>query len=174
MKKTVLALVAILTLAGLTATAQKSSKYLIGSVSYTKSTDVDAEYSISPMVGYYVTNKSSLGAFAKIGESADGTATSFGVFGRNDFMTIGKNCSIFSQLSLASNSEKAAGVTTSTFNADFGLGMNYSLTKKWGLTMDLTKLVSYESGDGVSTTTIGFGNISNPFSTANIGLVYKF
>ena len=174
MKKTIIALVAIFTLAGLTSTAQKGSKYLIGSVSYEKSTGSDAVYSLSPKVGYYLTNKSSLGVFGTIGESADGSTTSVGVFGRNDFMKVGKNCIVFAEAALASNSTKTAGVKASSFEANVGLGANYILNSKWGLTMNLANVINYVSADGNSTTTIGFGGVNNPFATANFGLFYQF
>lgn len=172
MKKTIIALVAIL--AGLTSTAQKGSKYVIGSVAYEKTKGSDATYSLSPKVGYYATNKSSLGVFGSIGESTDATSTSIGVFGRNDFLKVGKNCVVFAEVSLASNSTKTNGVKASLFEANVGLGANYIINSKWGLTMNLANVINYVSGDGSSTTTIGFGGVNNPFANPNFGLFYQF
>jgi len=169
-----IALVAIFTLASLTSTAQKGSKYLIGSVAYEKTKGADATYSLSPKVGYYATNKSSVGVFGTIGESIDATTTSIGVFGRNDFLKVGKSCIVFAEVSLASNSTKSAGVKASSFEANVGLGANYIINSKWGLTMNLANVINYVSADGNSTTTIGFGNVSNPFATPNFGLFYQF
>jgi len=175
MKKTIMMmLVSMLTLAGVTATAQKSSKYLVGTMSYSKSTDEDATYSFSPLVGYYVTNKTSVGVVAEVGESTDKTITNVGAFVRNDFMTIGKKCDIFHQLSVASKTSNEAGTKTSAFNITWGLGTNYIINSKWNLTMNLTDIITYNKVGGKSTFAIGFGNITNPLSAANIGLAYKF
>ena len=40
--------------------------------------------------------------------------------------------------------------------------------------MNVANLISYESADGNSTTTIGFSGIDNPFATAKFGVIYKF
>ena len=167
-------LVAIMTLAALTATAQKSTKYLIGSVSYTKTKGSDAEYSINPKVGYYLTNKTSAGVFGGVGESADGTTTTIGAFGRNDFIKFGKNCIVFAEASLASTTAKAAGVKVSQFDANLGLGANYNLNAKWALTMNLANVFNYSSSEGTSTTSFAFGGVNNPFATANFGVFYMF
>ena len=167
-------LAAIIAFAGLTATAQKSSKYLVGSISYSKEKGSDAEYSIDPKVGYYLTNKTSAGVLASIGESVNGTTTTIGAFGRNDFMKFGKSCVVFAEVSLANSTAKAAGVKISQFDANLGLGANYILNSKWGLTMNLANIFNYASSEGTSTTTFGFGGINNPFATANFGLFYQF
>lgn len=174
MKKGLVLLTAILSLVTLTATAQKGSKYLIGSVSYSKEKGSDAEYSLNPKVGYYFTNKTSGGVFGGVGESADGTTTSIGVFGRNDFLKVGKNCVVFAEASLATTSTKAAGVKVSQFDASLGLGANYMLNSKWGLTMNIADVLKYSSSEGTSTTTFGFGNIVNPFAAGNFGIFYMF
>jgi len=174
MKKTMIMLAVILALTGLTATAQKSSKYLIGSVSYSKSTDEDATYSFSPLVGYYVTNKTSVGVLAEVGESATTTTTNVGAFVRNDFMSVSKKCDVFHQLSVASKTSNVAEVKTSSFNVNWGLGTNYVINTKWNLTMNLVDIVTYNKVGGKSTFAIGFGNIANPLASANIGLAYKF
>jgi len=174
MKKRVLMLAAILGLAVLTTTAQKSTKFVTGTVSYTKSTDVDASYSLSPTIGYYVTNKVSVGLTGEVGKAGDTKTTNVGVFGRCDFMNIGKSCQLFSQVDLTSNSSTTADVKTTSVSANLGLGSNYHINSKWALTMHLTDLISFETADGNSTTTIGFSGINNPFATAKFGVVYKF
>jgi outer membrane protein len=174
MKKTIMMLAAIIAFAGLTATAQKSSKYLIGSVSYTKSTDVKASYSINPLVGYFVTDKVAVGVLGSFGETATETTTNVGVFGRCHFLTIGQHCQVFSQVELISKSSTVADIKITSVAAGFGLGANYSITKKLGLTMHVADLISYETADGNSTTTIGFTGVTNPFAVAKFGVIYKF
>ena len=171
MKKVVLILAVLLT-ALTSVNAQKSSKFITGTVSYTKTTDVKASYSVNPTIGYFVTDRVAIGVLGSFGETATEKTTSVGVFGRCHFLNIGKNCQVFSQVDLTSNSAKVAK-TTST-SANLGLGTNYALTKKLGLTMNLANLISYESADGVSTTTIGFTGIDNPFATAKFGVYYSF
>jgi outer membrane protein W len=173
MKKVVLLLAVLLT-AFANVNAQKSSKFVTGTVSYSKTTDVDASYSVSPTIGYYVTDRVSVGVTGEIGKAGAAKTTNIGVFGRCDFMNIGKSCQVFSQLDLVSNSSTVADVKTTSTSANLGLGGNYHINKKWALTMHVADLISYESADGNSTTTIGFSGINNPFATAKFGVVYKF
>jgi outer membrane protein len=174
MKKTVLALAVILT-AFTAATAQKKSeKFVTGTVSYSKSTDVKASYSLKPTVGYFLTDKVAVGVFGEVSESGDEKTTSVGVFGRCHFMTIGQHCGVFSQLSVSTNSTTVADVKTTSTNANLGLGANYFVTKRLGLTMDIANLISYENVDSKSTTTIGFEGVTNPFAVASFGVIYKF
>ena len=154
--------------------AQKHSKIVSGTVSYTKATDVKASYSINPLVGYFVTDKVAVGVLGSFGESATETTTNVGVFARCHFLTIGKNCELFSQVDLTSNSTKVASVKSTSTSANLGLGANYSVTKKLALTMNVADLISYESADGNSVTTIGFTGVNNPFATAKFGVIYKF
>jgi outer membrane protein len=165
---------ALVMIAATSANAQKNSKFVSGTVSYTKSTDVKASYSFNPTIGYFVTEKVAVGVLGEIGETATGKTTNVGVFGRCHFMTIGKNCHVFSQLSLTSNSATEAGVKTTSTEANLGLGANYSISKRLGLTMNVCDLVSYETADGNSTMTVGFTGVTNPFATAKFGVIYNF
>jgi outer membrane protein len=154
--------------------AQKHSKIVSGTVSYTKATDVKASWSINPLFGYFVTEKVAVGVLGSFGETATETTTNVGAFARCHFLTIGKNCEVFSQVDLTSNSTKVAGVKSTSTLANLGLGANYSVTKKLALTMNVANLISYESADSKSVTTIGFSGIDNPFATAKFGVIYKF
>jgi outer membrane protein W len=174
MKKQVMMLAAILCLATLTTTAQKSTKFVTGTVSYTKSTDVDASYGFSPTIGYYLTNKVSVGVSGEVGKADGATTTNVGVFGRCDFASIGKSCTVFSQADLASNSTTVADVKTTSIAAGLGLGANYAINSKWALTMHVADLISYTSADSKSTLTVGFSGVNNPFATAKFGVMYKF
>jgi len=173
MKKVIL-LLAVSLAAFASVNAQKSSQFVTGTVSYTKSTDIKASYSINPLVGYFITNKVAVGVFGSFGETATAKTVGVGIFTRCHFLTIGKNCQLFSQLDLGSNSEKKAGVKASTTGVNLGLGANYSITKKLGLTIHVADLISYKSSDGSSTTTIGFTGITNPFAVAKFGVIYTF
>jgi outer membrane protein W len=173
MKKVLLLLAVVLT-ALTSVNAQKSSKFITGTVSYTKSTDADASYSLSPTIGYYVTNRVSVGLTGEVGKAGDAKTTNVGIFGRCDFMNIGKNCTLFSQVDLTSNSSTVADVKTTSTSANLGLGGNYTINSKWSLTMHVADLVSYENSNNTSTTTIGLDGVNNPFSTAKFGVVYKF
>jgi outer membrane protein len=173
MKKVVL-LLAVLLAAFTSTNAQKSSKFVTGTVSYTKTTDVDATYSFNPTIGYYVTDKVSVGILGEVGKAGDAKTTNIGVFGRCDFMNIGKSCQVFSQVDITSNSSTVGSIKTTSTSANLGLGGNYHINKKWALTVHLADLISYESADGNSTTTVGFTGINNPFATAKFGVMYKF
>ena len=153
---------------------KKTDKFVSGTVSYTKATDVEGVYKVTPTIGYYLTDKVSVGVFGEIGKNATEETTNVGVFGRCDFMSIGKGLTIFSQVDLASNSTKVSDVKVNSVSANLGLGANYSISSKLALTMHVASLVSYESADGKSTTTIGFEGVSNPFAMAGFGLLYRF
>lgn len=174
MKKLVLVLAVVLGLTA-TTTAQKDSKILSGTVSYTKTKDVKASYSVTPLVGYFVNNKVAvgvLGSFSKA-DSAN-KATSVGLFVRSHFTTVGKKCVIFSQADLSSNSATVEGVEGKSTTANLGLGANYTLTKKLDLTMHVANLISYHNANSVSTITVGFSGVANPFATTGFGVIYKF
>ena len=166
--------VALVCAAATGVSAQKHSKIVSGTVSYTKATDVKASWSINPLIGYFVTNKVAVGLLGSFGETATEKTTNVGAFARCHFLTIGKNCTVFSQLDLTSNSAKAGEVKTTSTEANLGLGANYSVTKKLDLTMHVADLISYETADSKSVTTIGFTGVNNPFATAKFGVIYKF
>ena len=186
--KMVIAAIAILLAAGTVANAQckgaqfgtaqhnfkKSDKLVEGTVSYSKTTGEDAVYSFNPTVGYFVTNRVAVGAFGQFGKDGEAKTTNFGAFARCYFLTIGKNLHTFSQVDIAANSTNTAGVKTNSTSANLGLGVNYFVSSKLALTMNVANLISYEGADGASTTTIGFTGIDNPFSTAKFGVLYKF
>jgi len=174
MKKTVLLLaVAFSTVIGNAQSFKKADKFLEGTVSYTKTTDVDAEYSINPTVGYWLTDRFAAGVTAEIGKSVEKT-TSIGAFGRCQFLTVGKNINVFSQLNVLTNTVDVAGTKTSTFNTNLGLGAYCFVSKKLALTMNLADLISYSKVDSKSTLSVGFSGVNNPFSTAKFGVAYKF
>lgn len=174
MKKTVLLLaLAFSAVIGNAQSFKKADKFLEGTVSYTKSTGADAEHSINPTVGYWMTDRFAVGASVELSKSATKT-TGVGVFGRCQFLTVGKNVNVFSQLGISTTTEDVAGTKTSTFNAGMDLGAYTFVTKRLALTMSLTDLISYTSVGSNSTLTVGFTGVNNPFNTAKFGVAYKF
>lgn len=174
MKKTVLMLaVAFSAVIGNAQSFKKADKFLEGTVSYTKTTDVSAEHSINPTVGYWLTDRFAAGVTAELSKSEEKT-TGIGAFGRCQFLTVGKNINVFSQLTVSTTTVDVAGVKTSTFNTNVGLGAYCFVTNKLALTMNLADLISYSSVDSKSTLSVGFSGVNNPFSTAKFGVAYKF
>lgn len=155
-------------------TFKKSNKFVEGTLSYSKSTDVDATYGIRPTVGYFVTDRVAVGLFGEGTKAGDTKTTNIGAFARCYFLSIGQHCKTYSQLGLASNSTNVAGIKASAFAANVDLGVNYFVSSRLALTMNVANLISYESADSKSTTTIGFDGINNPFATAKFGVLYKF
>lgn len=153
---------------------KKSDKILEGTVSYSKTTDIKSSWSLSPSVGYFVSKTFAIGVFGGFGETEGVKTTNAGIFGRCYFMNVGKNLKVYSQATFASNSEKEANTKTTSTTADLGLGVNYFVSPKLALTMNVANLVSYESQSSVSTVTVGFAGIDNPFATAKFGVLYKF
>jgi len=153
---------------------KKGDKFVSGTVSYTKTTDVDGIYTINPTIGYHVTDKVSVGILGEVGKTSTEKTLNLGVFGRCDFMKIGKCLTAFSQLDVTNNSTKVSEVKTTSLGVNLGLGLNCSISKKLSLTMSLADLITYKNSDGVSTTTIGFTGINSPFATSKVGLLYRF
>ena len=176
MKKTALLLAVILgSFSMTTVSAQKKSKIVSGTVSYTKTKDVKASYSINPLVGYFVTDKVAVGVLGVYTRTNDiNSVASLGVFTRCHFLNIGKNFQVFSQLDLTSNSTKVENIKTKSTCANLAFGANYVITKKLDLTMHVANLVNYEKTDLTSTLTAGFGRVVNPFATPSFGVIYKF
>jgi outer membrane protein len=175
MKSVILALALVVTSLAVNAQSfKKSDKFVEGTVSYTKTTDVDASYGIKPTIGYFVTDRVAVGLFGEGTKAGDTKTTNIGAFARCYFLNIGQHCKTFSQLDVASNSTNVSGTKSSAVAANLGLGVNYFVSSRLGLTMNVANLISYESADSKSTTTIGFSGINNPFATAKFGVIYKF
>jgi len=174
MKKTALLLaLAFSVVIGNAQSFKKTDKFLEGTVSYTKSTGADAQHSISPAVGYWMTDRFAVGLTAEFTKLATKT-TGVGAFGRCQFLTVGKNINVFSQLGISTSTEDVAGTKTTTFNTGVSLGAYSFVTKRLALTMSLSDLISYTSVGSKSTLAVGFSGINNPFSVAKFGVAVKF
>jgi outer membrane protein len=177
MKKVVFLVVALLAAVTFTNAQgfKKADKFVEGTVSYTKETDMDAEYSVSPTIGYFVTDRFAVGVSGTIGRtSADVKTTGVSVFGRCYVLNIGKNFKTFSQLTAGTNTADATGVKTTTTSVNIGLGANYFVSNRLALTMNVADLVNYSKVEDASTFTVGFNGVTNPFSLASFGVLYKF
>ena len=174
MKK--LVLIAIVSLFALVSNAQfkKSDKILEGTVSYAKSEGTDAEYSISPSFGYFLSDKFAIGISAGIGTNEDGDFTEFGGYGRLYFLNIGKNLMAYTQLDLSTASNKLESVKTSSFSTNVGVGANYFISKNLALSAHICDLMNYTSVESTSSFSIGFTGVNNPLSSAKFGLLLKF
>jgi hypothetical protein len=153
---------------------KKSEKFVEGTVSLTKETDTKATYSVSPTLGYFLTDRFAVGVSAEIGK-VDSTKTgNFGVFGRCYVLSVGKHLKAYSQLGVASNSTTVGATKATSVSADLCLGANYFVSSRLALSMHLADLVSYSSQDSHSTLTVGFEGLTNPLASANFGVLYKF
>ena len=168
--KKAFSILAALAVFSLSVTAQstfkKDDKLVEGTVSYSKSTGSDAEYSIAPSLGYMVTDKVAVGVTGEFVKTTSGEVNNFGIFGRCYFLNVGKSLKVFSQLN--------AGRSYDRFATDLGLGANYFVTKNLALSASLAQLVSYNTGDGVSNFSVGFTGVNNPISAAKFGVLYRF
>ena len=178
MKKVVLILVALVATVTMTNAQgfKKADKFVEGTASYSKTTDVEATYSIKPTVGYFVTDRVAIGLFGEAGKDAAAKNLEVGAFARCYFASIGKSLKVFSQLDVSNFTEtdNVTDVKTSSFHANLGIGGNYFVGKRIAITANVANLISFESADSKSTTTIGFDGVSNPFTTAKFGIIYKF
>jgi hypothetical protein len=160
----------------LTSNAQfnKTEKFVEGTVSYSKATGAVRQYSINPSFGYFLTKRFAVGVNAGIGEDASTKKTVLGAFGRCYIMNIGDKLNIFSQLSVSSNKSEIGKTKTTTTNSNLGIGANYFVSKKLALTTSLAGLVDYSEVHSKSTFSVGFNGISNPLTTTQFGVLYKF
>lgn len=153
----------------------KSDIIAEGTVSYSKAKGADATYAFSPSVGYFVSDKLAVGIFGNISESGTSKNSGIGAYGRYYFLSLGKNLSTFTQLSLATNSATpTVGSKVNSTNVNLGLGLNYFVTSKLALTTNVANLINYTTTKSNSNFTIGFNGITNPISTPTFGLLYRF
>jgi hypothetical protein len=79
MKSVILALALVVTSLAVNAQSfKKSDKFVEGTVSYTKTTDVDASYGITPTIGYFVTDRVAVGLFGEGTKAGDTKTTNIG------------------------------------------------------------------------------------------------
>lgn len=178
MKKQVKLVVSALTLmlVSFTTKAQfkKTEKFVEGTVSYSKSTGTDGQYTLNPTVGYFLTDKFAVGVSGEFGKNSTQNKTGVGAFGRCYVMNVGSKCYVYSQLNVSTSSTKVGNNKTSVTNANVGLGTNYFVSKNLALSVSVTDLISYTDNGPVSTFSIGFTGINNPLNAAKFGVLYRF
>ncbi|CAB4143405.1 Outer membrane protein beta-barrel [uncultured Caudovirales phage] len=178
MKKVVLfamAMIAAVTVTNAQNNFKKADKFVEGTVSYTKSNDVDASYGIQPTFGYFLTNRFAVGASANFAKDVDGVKTTgIAAFGRCYILNIGQNLKTFSQLNVGTATVNDGGIKTSAFGVNIGLGVNYFVSPKLALSLNVADLVNYTSVENDRTFTIGWEGVENPFSAARFGVLYRF
>lgn len=146
-------------------------------------------FSISPKLGYFITDDFAIGVDAGYSTSKRerlGATTSevnsfgAGVFGRYYFLELGNRFKTYTELGVGydSTKDKLADVKSDGFGAGLSLGLNYFVTDNIAISFGLSDVISYrsakvEGGEAVS----GFdGNINvfnNFFDTAQFGLTFK-
>lgn len=174
MKKVALFLALSLVATFASAQFKKADKFVEGTVSYSKSNGSDASYNLQPTAGYFVTDRVAVGVFGQVGKDQGDETTGVGAFGRCYILDIGKNLKTYSQLNVGNSTVTTAGVKTSTFGIDLGLGVNYFVSSKLALALDVASLMSYTSQGSNNTFTIGWTGVTNPLSAAKFGVLYKF
>jgi hypothetical protein len=153
---------------------KKSDKFVSGTVTVSKEKGSDATYEVSPLLGYYVTDKVSVGAFGSISKDGADKSTSVGVFGRCDFLKVSKSTTVWSQVDISTSTDEVASVKTTATSVGLGLGLNHSITSKLDLTLGLGQLGSFVSSEGNTQLSLGFTGIENPFVKPTVGLLYRF
>jgi outer membrane protein len=174
--KKMFSILAVLTIFAVSANAQlnfkKSDKILEGTASYVKTEGADASYSLAPTIGYFLTDKFAIGVAGETAKDDAGVKTnSIGVFGRCYFLNIGKNLKTYSQLTMSNVTINDA---SSAFGLNLGLGLNYFVSSKLALTLHVADLVDYTDSKSMSTFSLGWQGVTNPFSASKFGVLYRF
>ncbi len=155
-----------------------------------KNTDTKTNgFSISPKIGYFVTEDFAVGVEASYTSSTteiagtdikDNKGFGAGVFARYYFLDLGKRFKTYTELGVgyASNKDKIADVKADGFGAGLNLGINYFVTENIAISFGLADVVSYSSAkfDGGKAVSGFNGNINvfnNFFDTAQFGLLFK-
>jgi outer membrane protein len=177
--KKMFSILAVLTIFAVSANAQSSFKksdvILEGTASYSKTEGLDATYSIAPSIGYFLTDKFAIGIIGETAKDDAGVKTNaIGVFGRCYVLNIGKNLKTYSQLTMSSLSVNDDASKTSAFGVNLGLGLNYFVSPKLALTLNVADLVDYSNVESTSTFSIGWQGVTNPFSATKFGVLYRF
>jgi hypothetical protein len=63
---------------------------------------------------------------------------------------------------------------SSAFGLNLGLGLNYFVSSKLALTLHVADLVDYTDSKSMSTFSLGWQGVTNPFSASKFGVLYRF
>lgn len=156
-------LIALSTSVTAQSTFSKGDKILEGMASYSKESGKDAQWSIGPKVGLFLTDKFAIGLTGSFSDADSGKVTNYGVYGRCYFLNVGKRLNVFSELNV--------GREDYMFSTNLGFGANYFLTKNFALSANLFNLASYKTGDGKSDFNLGFNG--DPLSMTKFGVLVR-
>lgn len=168
----------------------EGDKFLEGSFSF-RSGDVEDSWSLTPKMGYMLTDKWAVGGFLAFGGSEDNNNNKegnfgIGAFGRYYFLSLGahKSFNAYGEIGLGYSAvtEKPNGgsnETDNTINANIDLGMNYFFTSHWAATFELANILSYnnanpENGSNSNDLNVNVNLFNNIFATPQFGLLYKW
>ncbi|MDO6761337.1 porin family protein [Tamlana sp. 2_MG-2023] len=146
-------------------------------------------YSITPKVGYFLSNKFAVGADLDFGGSKAGddkvNSFGFGGFGRYYFLELDKKrFKAYGEAGLGYNHTREKGPTygdetTNGIKANVTIGLNYFLTKNFAVSFVLADILSYNNSsieDGATTDSfeMNINLFNNIFTEPQLGLLYKF
>lgn len=161
-----------------TASAQnafkKSDKILEGTVSYSKASGSDATYGLNPSFGYFLTDKTAVGVYLGFGKDGGDETSAIGAFGRYYMLSVGQNLKAYTQMTVGNSSVKAEGEKVSTFGIGAGIGVNYFVSPKIALALDVANLMSYTSQGSNTEFSIGWEGVTNPLNASNFGVLFRF
>ena len=173
---------------------QESDVIVEGGIGFSsmKDKNVDSKtnaFSISPKVGYFISDDFAIGVEGSFTSSTKevagvdtGDVKTFGagVFARYYFLDLGKRFKTYTELGLGyvSSKDKIADVKADGFGAGLNLGINYFVTENIAISFGLADVVSYSSAkvDGGKAVSGFNGNINvfnNFFDTAQFGLLFR-
>jgi outer membrane protein W len=200
MKKIILAAIAVLAFSSANAQEvkdivgtgfSKGNKFVEGSFSYRSNDDTD-RWSVTPKMGYMLTNKWAVGGFLDFSGQKENVTNNkesklgFGAFARYYFLSLGasKSFNAYGELGLGytSATEKpnvGSKSTDSDFNANIDLGLNYFFTKHWAVTFELANVLGYnnsnpENPDSKNDLNVEINLFNNIFDQPQFGLLYKW
>jgi opacity protein-like surface antigen len=168
----------------------KGDLFLSGGVGFNSSKTGDLKtnnFGFSPMVGYFLTENIAIGARLNVASGkvdngiAENKTSSFGaeVLGRY-YWTPASQFSVFGELAVGFGSDKMTppvgdDVTSKTFGANAGVGVNYFLSNHWSIEAGWAGLGynSNDNGGNGADKTNSFG-LAVDLSAINFGLNYKF
>lgn len=204
MKKVVLSVVALLAITFANAQDNGAKEFgfsqgdvlVEGNLGFNSTNDKNIEektnsFSITPKVGYFLTDKFAVGAqlgYASGKEEVSGVDTekfsafNAGIFGRYYFLDLGKRFKTYADANVDFLTAKndITDVKANGFGAGVGVGINYFVTERIVLNFALRNIISYNTlkvDGGESVSNFGFdlnSDIANPFSAASFGVGYKF
>ena len=173
---------------------EESGIFLEGGLGFNSTNNKNSDtktsgFSISPKVGYFLTDDFAVGvqgsyisSTREVGgtDTADNKTFGAGIFGRYYFLDLGKRFKTYTELGLryGSSKDKIADTKADGFGGGINLGINYFVTENIAISFGLADLLSYSSStaDG-SKAVSGFnGNINvfnNFFDTAQFSLLFK-